>query len=64
MVKKIALNVFYNLGLILSILGTAWGYNNAKYAAIVLFVATGALFLYLKLQLIKETRAAFKNRKP
>jgi uncharacterized membrane protein len=61
--KKIALNVFYNLGIILSIFGIAWGYNNAKYLVIVLFVVTGAFFLYLKLQLIKEMRNNLKNRR-
>lgn len=60
--KKIALNVFYNLGLIISIFGAAWGYNNAKYAAIILFVPTAILFLYLKLQLIKEMRASIKKK--
>lgn len=61
--KKIALNVFYNLGIILSLFGIAWGYNNTKYLAIVLFLITGAFFLYVKLQLIKEMRANLKNRK-
>ncbi|WEK19433.1 MAG: DUF6358 family protein [Candidatus Pedobacter colombiensis] len=61
--KKIALNVFYNLGIILSIFGIVWGYNNTKYLVIGLFVITGAFFLYLKLQLVKEMRSSFKNRK-
>jgi len=61
--KKIALNVFYNLGIILSIFGIAWGYNNTKYLVIILFVVTGAFFLYLKLQLIKEMRNNLKNRR-
>jgi len=61
--KKIAINVFYNLGIIVSIFGITWGYNNSKYLAIGLFVLTGAFFLYLKLQLMKETRNEFRNRK-
>jgi hypothetical protein len=60
--KKIALNVFYNLGIILSVFGAAWGYNNAKYLVIALFVITGALFLYLKIQLVKEMRNNFKKK--
>jgi hypothetical protein len=63
MVKQIALNVFYNLGIIVSIFGIAWGYNNTKYLAIALFVVTAALFLYLKLQFVKEMRSTLKNRK-
>ncbi|WP_090785685.1 DUF6358 family protein [Pedobacter sp. ok626] len=61
--KKIALNVFYNLGIILSIFGMVWGYNNKQYLVIGLFVITAAFFLYLKLQLIKEMRNSLKNRK-
>jgi hypothetical protein len=61
--KKIALNVFYNLGIILSIFGAVWGYNNHKYLVIGLFVVTAAFFLYLKLQLVKEMRNSLKNRK-
>lgn len=60
--KKIALNVFYNLGLIVSIFGAVWAFNNAKYLVIVLFVATAVFFLYLKLQLIKEMRSALKKK--
>jgi hypothetical protein len=60
--KKIALNVFYNLGLIVSIFGAVWAFNNTKYLVIVLFVTTAAFFLYLKLQLIKEMRSALKKR--
>lgn len=62
MIKKIALNVFFNLGLIVSLFGVVWAYNNTKYAAVVLFVATAALFLYLKLQLMKEMRSALKKK--
>lgn len=61
--KKIALNVFYNLGLILSIFGAVWGFNNAKYLVLVLFVATGAFFLYVKLQLMKDMRENLRKRR-
>lgn len=61
--KKIALNVFYNLGLILSIFGAVWGFNNANYLVLVLFVATGAFFVYVKLQLMKDMRANLKKRR-
>lgn len=60
--KKIALNVFYNLGIIVSIFGVVWGYNNSKYLAIALFVVTAAFFLYLKLQLVKEMRNTLKRK--
>jgi hypothetical protein len=60
--KKIALNVFYNLGIILSIFGITWGYNHNQYLPIALFVATGAFFVYLKIKLVKEMRSTLKNR--
>ncbi|MCX2453045.1 MULTISPECIES: DUF6358 family protein [Pedobacter] len=60
--KKIALNVFYNLGLIISIFGGTWGFNNKQYLAMALFAATGIFFLYVKLQLMKEMRATLKKK--
>ncbi|SMC70588.1 DUF6358 family protein [Pedobacter africanus] len=60
--KKIALNVFYNLGIIISVFGMVWGYNNAKYLAIALFVVTAAFFVYLKVQLVKEMRNTLKRK--
>jgi hypothetical protein len=59
--KKIALNVFYNLGVILSFLGIVWGFNNHKYLIIGIFLLTGAFFVYLKIQLIKEMRSSLKK---
>jgi len=61
MVKKIALNVFYNLAIIVSIIGAIWCFNNEKYLVIALFVATGAFFIYLKIQLMKEMRKTLKK---
>lgn len=60
--KKIALNVFYNLGIIVSIFGMVWAYNNTKYLVIAIFVATAAFFAYQKVQLIKEMRNSFKKK--
>lgn len=59
--KKIALNVFYNLGVILSIFGAVWGYNNKNYIVILAFVALGALFLYLKIRLIKGLKDTLRK---
>jgi len=61
MVKKIALNVFYNLGIIISGVAAIWSYNNAKYPYIALFVVAAALFIYLKIQLMKEVRKDLKK---
>ncbi|MES2456087.1 MAG: DUF6358 family protein [Bacteroidota bacterium] len=61
MVKKIALNVFYNLAIIVSIIGIIWCFNNAKYPLIALFLTTGVLFGYLKVQLMREVKNTLKK---
>jgi hypothetical protein len=61
MVKKIALNVFYNLAIIVSIIGMIWCFNNQKYLIIPLFLATAAFFIYLKVQLVREMRNTLKK---
>ncbi len=50
------------MGIIISIFGITWAYNNANYLPIVLFVATGALFAYLKVKLMKDMRTMLKER--
>lgn len=62
MKRKIALNVFYNLGLIVSICGLFWAFQNQNYLVAALFVATAAFFLYVKIQLIKDIRGSLKNK--
>ncbi|TCD03251.1 DUF6358 family protein [Pedobacter psychroterrae] len=61
MIKKIAINVFYNLGIILSLFGIFWSFENGKYPLIALFVVTAGFFLYLKIRLVKETRNMFRK---
>ncbi|MHA4893693.1 DUF6358 family protein [Pedobacter sp. PWIIR3] len=60
MKKQIALNVFYNLGLIVSVCGLFWAFKNNNYLIMALFIAASALFLYLKIQLIKDVRTTLK----
>ncbi|RZL17166.1 MAG: hypothetical protein EOO89_09270 [Pedobacter sp.] len=62
MKRKIALNVFYNLGLIVSICGLFWAFQNQNYLVAALFVATAAFFLYVKIQLIKDIKGSLKNK--
>ncbi|PST85224.1 hypothetical protein C7T94_03720 [Pedobacter yulinensis] len=59
--KKIALNIFFTIGLILSGFGLVWSFQNEKYLLVTMFVATGAVFFYLKMQLLKEVRKSFKE---
>lgn len=61
MVKKFALNIFYTLGVILSVYGIVWAFQNGNYPIVGLFVASVALFVYLKIQLLKEVKNAIKK---
>jgi hypothetical protein len=56
--KKLALNVFYNLILILSIIGMGWAFKNDSLLIVAFFAATFGAIMYFKIQLIKT----FKNR--
>ncbi|MES2417773.1 MAG: DUF6358 family protein [Bacteroidota bacterium] len=54
MFKKIAINVFYYLGLILSIVGMRWAYKNDSWLIVAFFGATFAAILFFKIQLMKD----------
>ena len=52
--KKIALNVFYNLMLILSVIGMGWAFKNDSLLIVAFFAATFTAILYFKIQLLKN----------
>lgn len=54
--KKIFINVFYNLAIVLSIFGMIWAYNNQSPLIIAFFGAVLIAFGYFKLQLLKDVR--------
>jgi hypothetical protein len=54
--KKIALNVFYNLILILSFIGMIWAYQNNSLLIVAFFGAVFAAILIFKIQLVKDVR--------
>jgi hypothetical protein len=60
--KKFALNIFYNLAIILSIFGLVWCYNNHKYLPAGFLVGTTACLFYFKYQLTKDIRKSFKEK--
>jgi len=59
--KKIAINVFYNLLLILSIFGMGWAFQNNSPLIVAFFGATFAAVLYFKIQLVKDFRKGVKK---
>ncbi|MBB2146373.1 hypothetical protein GM921_12805 [Pedobacter sp. LMG 31464] len=54
--KKIFLNVLFNLGIILSIFGMGWAFNNNSPLIIAFFAATFVAFIYVKIQLLKSLK--------
>jgi hypothetical protein len=59
--KKIFLNVVFNLGIILSIFGIGWSYNNNSPLVVAFFAATLVAFIYVKIQLLKTVRNEVKK---
>lgn len=62
MKKKIALNTFYTLGIVISVIGIKWAWQNASYPIAGLLLATGLFFLYLKINIVKEVKAGIKEK--
>ena len=62
MKKQIALNVFFYLGIILSIIGLKWAMRTENHLALALFIVTGIFFIYLKIRLIKDLRKSIKDK--
>lgn len=61
--KKILLNVLFNLGIILSVFGMIWSYNNNSPLVVAFFGATIVAFIYVKIQLIKSIKNPPVDRK-
>jgi hypothetical protein len=59
--KKIALNVFYNIVMILSIIGMGWAYQNNSLLIVAFFGATFFAILFFKIQLVKDIRKDLKK---
>ena len=62
MKKQIAMNVFYTLGIIVSVLGIKWGFENNQQVAGGFFIVTTIFFLYLKIKLTRDFRKALRDR--
>ncbi len=60
MKKRIALNTFYTLGIVISVVGIKWAYQNANYPIVALLAATGIFFIYLKINIVKEVKSELK----
>ena len=62
MLKKVLLNVFYNIAIFTMGLCLFWGINKDRYSIVAMAVFALALFVFLKLRLIKEIRQYTKSK--
>lgn len=62
MKKKIALNTFYTLGIVVSVVGLKWAFQGHNYPVMGLLVATALFFLYLKINIVKEVKNGIKEQ--
>ncbi|MFD2161745.1 DUF6358 family protein [Paradesertivirga mongoliensis] len=61
MLKKVLLNVFYNIAIFTMIMCLFWGINKERYSIAVVAVFALALFIFFKFRLIKEIRQKAKK---
>lgn len=54
--KKIALNVLYNIGIFVCLIGGYWGVEHKRYEFLLGAVFIAGVFVMLKMKLIKEVR--------
>jgi heme O synthase-like polyprenyltransferase len=59
--KKIAISTFYNLCIILCAILAWHGYTTGHYAYILAAVFGGAIFIVLKVKLLKEVRKTYRG---
>jgi len=62
MKKRIILNTFYTLGIVISVVGIKWAWQNVNYPVVALLVATALFFLYLKINIVKEVKSDLKEK--
>jgi len=62
MKKKIALNTFYTLGIVVSVVGLKWAYQSHNFPVVGLLILTALFFLYLKINIVKEVRTGIKDK--
>jgi len=62
MKKNIALNVFYTLGIVVSVIGLKWAYQAHNFPVVGVLVATAIFFLYLKIKIVKDVRSSIQEK--
>jgi len=61
--KKILLNILYNIALMVMVLCLFWSIKHEQYAITLGSTVIVAFIIFLKIQLRKEVKAMFKEKK-
>ncbi|RFZ82940.1 hypothetical protein DYU05_12350 [Mucilaginibacter terrenus] len=59
--KKLALNVLYNIGIMICLFTAYWGFEHARYEFLIGALFIGGVFIMLKMKLIKEVKQNIRN---
>ena len=57
MALKLFLNVLYTVGIVISLYTVYWGFTHGQYAFLLGGVFIAAIFIVLKIRLVKQVRA-------
>jgi hypothetical protein len=60
MAVKLALNTLYTIGIVLCIITMYWGFGNRHYDYMLIALFVAALFVYLKIKILKEVKNSQK----
>jgi len=59
--KQILINTLYNIGIFISLMTAYWGINNTRYEFVAAGVFVAAIFIVLKIKIIKQVRSNIKK---
>ncbi|MGY3214858.1 DUF6358 family protein [Mucilaginibacter sp. HD30] len=59
--KKILLNTLYNVGIFITLMTAYWGITNSRYEFVAAGVFVAAIFVVLKIKLIKQVKSGVKS---
>jgi uncharacterized membrane protein YgaE (UPF0421/DUF939 family) len=59
--KQILLNTLYNIGIFISLMTAYWGITNSRYEYVAAGVVVAAVFVFLKIKIIKQVRSNIKK---
>nr|WP_294790478.1 DUF6358 family protein [uncultured Mucilaginibacter sp.] len=60
--KQILLNTVYNIGIFITLMSAYWGITNSRYEFVAAGVFVAAIFVVLKIKLIKQVKNTIKKQ--